>query len=132
MVLENLRVPEADVARLAGEQIFGVFILRILDHPKTSRVEQQIFDDRPLRIFGMVRHRNRRLCLLSLRWRWWCRLWSRCLHLILLLLLLLLLSHRKRGTLLSTVLQNFGRSFPGMLLLVLHRWRVLWFTWHRF
>lgn len=125
MVLEDLRVPEADVARLAGEQIIGVFVLRILDHPKATRVEQQVFDDRPLRVLGMVRHRNWWLgLLLGLRRR--CRLWDR------LLCLILLLRSRKRRTLLATVLQDFGGSFSGMLL-VLHR-RVLLrlITWHGF
>lgn len=32
MIFENFRIPKAGVARLAGEQIFDVLVLRILDN----------------------------------------------------------------------------------------------------
>lgn len=71
MVFENFRIAKAGIAGLAGEQVFDVFVLRILHHTKFPRVQQKVFDNRTFRILRMIVHRNR---LRS--WRSWLTWWG--------------------------------------------------------
>lgn len=61
MVFQDFRIPEAGVARLAGEQVFDVFVFRILHHAEFTGVQQQILDDRAFRVLWVIRHGDRLL-----------------------------------------------------------------------